>query len=73
MQGWNYGDILDAVDALVPPDRAALVHAERIVTWRDFVRRTNNLARTLSANGAVPGDKIAIYMRNRTTTSGGSS
>jgi acyl-CoA synthetase (AMP-forming)/AMP-acid ligase II len=65
MRGWNYGDILDAVDALVPPDRAALVHAERVLTWRDFMRRTNNLARTLAANGAVPGDKIAMYMRNR--------
>jgi 3-oxocholest-4-en-26-oate---CoA ligase len=66
MQGWNYGDILDAVDALVPPDRIALVHAQRIVRWHDFTRRTNNLARAMLANGAAPGDKIALYMRNRT-------
>jgi 3-oxocholest-4-en-26-oate---CoA ligase len=65
MPGWNYGDILDAVDALVPPDRAALVHADRVVHWRDFTARTNNLARALLANGAAVGDKIALYMRNR--------
>jgi 3-oxocholest-4-en-26-oate---CoA ligase len=65
MQGWNYGDILDAVDSLVPPDRIALAHADRVVYWRDFSARTNNLAKGLLANGAAPGDKIALYMRNR--------
>ncbi len=29
---WNYGDILDAVDAFVPPQRIALIHADHVVT-----------------------------------------
>ena len=69
--GWNYGDILDAVDAMVDPARPALIHADRVVQWRDFTRRTNNLARALRDRGAQPGDKIAFYMRNRAEYSEG--
>jgi 3-oxocholest-4-en-26-oate---CoA ligase len=65
MTAWNYGDILDAVDAFVPGDRIALIHGDRMVCWRDFSHRTNNLARALRAGGAMPGDKIAFFMRNR--------
>jgi 3-oxocholest-4-en-26-oate---CoA ligase len=64
MQAWNYGDILDAIDATVAPDRIALIHGDQVIRWRDFSRRTNNLARALVENGARPGDKIAFYMRN---------
>ena len=71
MTSWNYGDILDGVDAIVPADRIALIHGERVVPWRDFVHRTNNLARALLEIGARPGDKIAFYMRNRTEYSEG--
>jgi acyl-CoA synthetase (AMP-forming)/AMP-acid ligase II len=69
--GWNYGDILDAVDATVDPARPALIHTDRVVQWRDFTRRTNNLARALRDRGAQPGDKIAFYMRNRAEYSEG--
>jgi len=62
---WSYGDILDAVEQVVPGDRAALVHGDQVVDWRAFGRRTNNLAAALVRLGAVPGDKIAFYMRNR--------
>jgi fatty-acyl-CoA synthase len=61
---WNYGDILDAVDAYVPPERPALIHGDRTIDWASFSRRTNNLARNLLAGGAVAGDKIAFYLRN---------
>ena len=64
MTVWNYGDILDVVDSVVPADRPALIHGERIIPWGDFTRRTNNLARNLLEGGAEPGDKIAFYMRN---------
>jgi len=63
--GWNYGDILDGVDAVVPGDRPALIHGGGVTTWADFTSRTNNLAAQLRARGAQPGDKVAIYMRNR--------
>jgi fatty-acyl-CoA synthase len=63
--GWNFGDILDAVGPVLPPDAPALLHGERVVTWGETVKQSNNLARGLIARGAAPGDKIAIYMRNR--------
>ena len=66
---WNYGDILEAVDAMVPAARPALVHGERVISWGELRRRSNNLARALlSANGdrrgADSGEKIAFYLRN---------
>jgi fatty-acyl-CoA synthase len=64
MTAWNYGDILDAVETIVPLERSALIHGEHVVTWRDFSRRTNNLARAMLDNAARPGDKVAFYMRN---------
>lgn len=62
---WNYGDIQDAVDAVIPADRLALAHGDREISWGDYVKRTNNLATNLLANDVQPGDKIAFYMRNR--------
>ncbi len=61
---WNYGDILDAVDAATPGDRLALVHGRHKVTWSAFAQRTNNLARALIEAGCASGDKIGFYLRN---------
>src|SRR5215472_5201195 len=63
--GWNYGDILDAISPVLPPDAPALVHGKRVITWSQMTKRSNNLARALIARGAKPGDKVAFYMRNR--------
>jgi 3-oxocholest-4-en-26-oate---CoA ligase len=63
--GWNFGDILDAISPAVPADKPAFIHGERVITWGEATKATNNLARGLIARGAQPGDKIAIYMRNR--------
>ena len=63
-QGWNYGDMFDAVARAVPSDRPALICGERVVTWSEFDRRTNSLARSLLAGGARAGEKLALYMRN---------
>jgi 3-oxocholest-4-en-26-oate---CoA ligase len=63
--GWNYGDILDAVGRAVPQDKPALIHGDRVITWADFNRRTNNLARRFLNRGVQAGDKVAFYMRNR--------
>src|SRR5580658_9378452 len=62
---WNFGDILDAIAPVLPPDAPALIHGERTVSWGELTRRSNNLARALTQHGAKPGDKIAFYMRNR--------
>ncbi|TDJ56170.1 MAG: acyl-CoA synthetase [Gemmatimonadetes bacterium] len=64
MTHWNYGDILDAVAAVTPHDRLALIHGERTTSWGEFDRHSNNLARAMLANGAEAGDKIGFYMRN---------
>jgi acyl-CoA synthetase (AMP-forming)/AMP-acid ligase II len=63
--GWNFGDILDAVAPVLPPDAPAFIHGDRVVPWGEATRTSNNLARALIARGAQPGDKLAIYMRNR--------
>lgn len=63
--GWNFGDILDAVEPVLPQDSPAFIHGDRVVTLGEARQATNNMARALIARGAVPGDKIAIYMRNR--------
>ncbi|MBV9904825.1 MAG: acyl-CoA synthetase [Alphaproteobacteria bacterium] len=62
--GFNFGDIIDAVSDIVPPDSPAFVHGDRVIKWRDATRRMNNIARNLHAKGAKPGDKVAFYMRN---------
>src|SRR5437773_2335787 len=62
---WNLGDIFDTLGAAVPGESPALMHGEQTVSWADFTRRTNNLAAALRARGAVPGDKVALYLRNR--------
>jgi acyl-CoA synthetase (AMP-forming)/AMP-acid ligase II len=63
--GWNFGDILDAISPVIPADAPAFIHGERTISWGEATRATNNMARGLIARGAKPGDKIAIYMRNR--------
>jgi len=64
MTGFNFGDIVDAVSAIVPPESPAFVHGDRVIKWRDATRRMNNIARNLHARGVKPNDKVAFYMRN---------
>lgn len=61
---WNLGDIFEGI-AQVAPDREALLHEERSLTWGDLDRESNALARHLLSNGAESGDKVAIYSYNR--------
>jgi fatty-acyl-CoA synthase len=63
--GWNFGDILDAIEPVLPPEAPAFIHGERVIAWGEATRASNNLAKALIARGAAPGDKVAIYMRNR--------
>ncbi|MGA0603211.1 acyl-CoA synthetase [Caulobacter sp. KR2-114] len=63
--GWNFGDILDAIEPVMPQDAPAFLHGDRVITIGEARQATNNMARALIARGAQPGDKIAIYMRNR--------
>ncbi len=61
---FSFGDIVDAVSEVVPPDAPAFVHGDRTITWGAAKTRMNNIARNLHARGAKPGDKVAFYMRN---------
>jgi 3-oxocholest-4-en-26-oate---CoA ligase len=65
MFAWNFGDILDGLDGVLPPHAPAFVHGARVITHGEAVRRANNLARALIARGAKPLDKVAFYMHNR--------
>jgi acyl-CoA synthetase (AMP-forming)/AMP-acid ligase II len=62
---WNFGDILDGIGPVLPPDAPAFIHGDRVITWGQTVRRSNNLARAFLDAGAAYGDKVAFYMRNR--------
>ena len=65
--GFNYGDIFEAVFAECPPDQEALIEfgTGRSRTWGELRRRSENLANGLIELGLKPGDKVAIYMENR--------
>jgi len=62
---WNMGDILDAVAGAVDGAAPALIYGGESVTWAEFDRRSNALARALQARGLEPGDKVALYLRNQ--------
>jgi len=62
---WNLGDILDAIEPVMPKDAPALIHGDRIITWPEMSGRSNNVARALRQRGAGNGAKVAFYMRNR--------
>jgi 3-oxocholest-4-en-26-oate---CoA ligase len=61
---WNLGDLLDHVGRVEPTSRPALIHGDRVLSWADVTRRSNNLARALQARGVGPGAKAAFYLRN---------
>ncbi len=61
---WNLGDILEAVEGVVPPETDALIHGERTISWGELRQRSNNLVRHLQRLGLEPGDKVAFYLRN---------
>jgi len=62
--GWNFGDILDGIESVLPGDAPALIQGRRSLGWAEFSRLSNRLARQLRSRGARSGDKLALYMRN---------
>jgi fatty-acyl-CoA synthase len=63
---WNFGDLLDGVESVLPADALALAHGDHTLSWSDLRRRSNNLAAALLARGARPGDRVGFYLRNAT-------
>ncbi|MHB8528090.1 MAG: acyl-CoA synthetase [Caulobacteraceae bacterium] len=62
---WNFADIVDAMGSVLPPAAPAFFHGERSLSWGEAAAQTNSMGRAMMARGAKPGDRLAIYMRNR--------
>lgn len=60
---WNFADIWESIAAAVP-DRPALIRGETQVTWAEFDRRANVLARRLLDLGLERQSKVAAYLYN---------
>ncbi|PWR25326.1 acyl-CoA synthetase [Zavarzinia aquatilis] len=61
---WNYGDLFDAVEAVIPGENPALIHGDQVVTWGAFRHRTNSMAANWLSRGFEPGERVAFYLRN---------
>ena len=63
MTSWNFADLWE-ICTETSGDAAAEVHGELTVTWADFNRRANGLARALLDAGVEHHDKVAQYLYN---------
>ena len=63
MSGWNFAEVWEAI-AEATPDSPALVQGDRRITWTEFDRRADGIARTLLDGGAQEQDKVAHYLYN---------
>jgi acyl-CoA synthetase (AMP-forming)/AMP-acid ligase II len=61
---FNFGDMIEAVEAAVPADRVALAHGEQVIDWGTLAARSNALARGLIAAGLQPGERVGFYAYN---------
>lgn len=60
---WTFADVWETVAGAVP-DRIALAHGDRRVTWREFDHRADGIAAALLAAGLQRQDKVALYLHN---------
>ena len=58
---WNFADVWETVASLLP-DAPAQMHADRRLTWRDFDRRADGVARALLDAGLQRHDKVASFL-----------
>jgi 3-oxocholest-4-en-26-oate---CoA ligase len=63
MAGWNFAELWERIADRFP-DADAQVQGTRRVSWRDFDRRADGLARHLLDGGAQHQDKVALYLYN---------
>jgi 3-oxocholest-4-en-26-oate---CoA ligase len=62
--GGNFGVVLKALAGAIPPDRPALAHGERVVSWGELDALTDRIAAGLQARGLKPGDVAGQMLRN---------
>lgn len=60
----SLGDVFDGIAQVVDPASPALIHGDRVISWRAFDQRTNNLARSMLERGILSNDKVAVLSRN---------
>lgn len=63
-QGDNFGIALKALANAIEPERTALIHGSRIVTWSELDLLTDRIAAGLHAKGLNPGDVAGQMLRN---------
>ncbi|QIG54319.1 AMP-binding protein [Altererythrobacter sp. BO-6] len=63
-RGDNFGKALKALAQAIEPDRPALVHGERILSWSELDSLTDRIAAGLAAQGLKPGDVAGQMLRN---------
>lgn len=63
MSDFQFADVFETVASAVP-DRSAIIHGQRRVSWRDFNRRANALAADLLHAGLGQSSKVAAYLYN---------
>lgn len=62
--GANFGVALKALAQAIPPERPALLHGQRVVTWSELDALTDRIAAGLRARGLQPGDIAGQILRN---------
>src|SRR2546425_6123166 len=50
--------------AAIYPDRTAIIHGQRRISYREFYSRTRRLASALSARGIGEGDTVSVVLPN---------
>ncbi len=63
-QGENFGVALKTLAQQIEPDRPALIHGDRIVSWSELDRQTDRIAAGLRAQGLKAGDIAGQMLRN---------
>ncbi len=63
MAGWNFADVYEIVAEQLP-DAPAQRQGERLITWSEFDRRADGIARALLDAGATHQDKAVQYLFN---------
>ena len=65
MSSYNLADLFEVVAGAVP-DREALVHGDRRLTYAALDDRARRLAAVLAEQGVGPGDHVGLYLHNST-------
>src|SRR6188508_693516 len=63
MPGWNFADVWEVV-AEALPDATAQVQGDRRITYADFDKRADGIAKAFLDGGAKHQDKVGLYLYN---------